>query len=123
MIDDNYKDISELDEEEIRGLGIKKRGESSSKKVFAIWGLIDWQEQEATRPDTMKLFREIEARNNAALNENIKYREGLSKAASLYYESDFNKKLNDYINEKGYSPYRLTKQESESTAYQNQELK
>ncbi|CEL82311.1 hypothetical protein BN1222_03573 [Klebsiella quasipneumoniae] len=120
MIDDNYKDISELDDEEIRDLGIKKRGESSSKKLFAVWRLTDWQKQEATRPDTVKLFREIEARNNKALDDDIKYREGLSKAASLYYKGEFNTELNKYINAKGYSPYRLTRQEKESSVYQRQ---
>ena len=97
MIDDNYNDFSELSEEQIRNEAIGRKGAKTSRKALAIWALVDWQKQEQTRPDTVKLFREIEARNNAALNEDIKYRDGLSKAASLYYCSEYNIHRNNQI--------------------------
>lgn len=73
-----------------------------------------------SRDEAIALREEIKKRNNAEQWEYLHPRLALSKAASLYYCSEFNKKLNEYINMKGYSPYRLTQQESESSVYQRQ---
>lgn len=48
----------------------------------------------------MQLCEQISQRNNKILDEDIKYREGLSKAATLYYKSEFNVQRNKRINER-----------------------
>lgn len=94
MIDDNYKDASELAEEQIRNEAIGRKGAKTSRKALAIWALVDWQKQEATRPETMKLFREIEARNNKALDEDIKRRVALQDTARNDHKSKSNVQRN-----------------------------
>ncbi|WP_281074531.1 hypothetical protein [Klebsiella quasivariicola] len=48
----------------------------------------------------MHICEQISQRNNKILDEDIKYREGLSKAATLYYKSEFNAQRNKRINER-----------------------
>ncbi|WP_281080264.1 hypothetical protein [Klebsiella quasivariicola] len=66
----------------------------ATHRAFNIWKMIDWEAEYKRRPDTVRLAEEIAARNNGELNKQVKYWEGLSKAASLYYQSEYNKQHN-----------------------------